>query len=326
VRRSVLLVLSLAGALLPSRALAQRGDDASVAQALYDQALPALHAGDFATACPKLEQVVLLAPTGIGAKLTLAECYEGQGRLASAWKTYTLVEAASGLANQASRKARAHQRAAALKPRLATLTVTVPAAVLAVTGLDLQRDGVQMLPIEWGIALPVDTGPHLVTVAAPGRIGWKKSFAVAMDGDTVEVTVEEPLAEAPVADAPKPAPAPPPRVSAWTARRIAGGALGGVGLVALGVGAGFGASAIHQKNESNASGHCGAANRCDSTGIQLRDQAFQSAAASTALFLSGAVALAAGVTLVVLPLGAPAPARTARLVMGPRALELQGTW
>lgn len=326
-----LVLLGLVGALVPCRALAQQPDSAAVAQALYDQAMPALRAGDFAGACPRLEQVVELAPTGIGAKLMLAECYEGQGRLASAWRTYTVVEAAAALANQADRKARAHERAAAIKPRLATLTVTLPAAVRAVAGLEVRRDGAKMLPIEWGIALPIDTGAHVVTATAPGRVGWEKSFAVAADGDVVQLAVEplsSQLAVEPVAErlGLAPPPTPPARKITWTGRRVAGGIVGAVGLAAIGAGAGFGAAALRHKNESNADGHCGAANRCDPTGIQLREQAFEAASASTALFLAGGAALVVGVTLLALPTSAPAPARAARLVMGPGAIELRGTW
>lgn len=42
-----------------------------------------------------------LVPEGLGAKLTLAECYESQGKLASAWTQYTVVESMAARTGQA---------------------------------------------------------------------------------------------------------------------------------------------------------------------------------------------------------------------------------
>src|SRR5262245_14421848 len=112
------------------------------AQALYEQAVAAMDKKDYASACPSLEEVVRLIPEGVGAKLTLAECYEGAGRLASAWTGYALAEAAAAKENQREREQKAHARAEALKPKLARLTIVVPEAVRALPGLAITRDGV----------------------------------------------------------------------------------------------------------------------------------------------------------------------------------------
>jgi hypothetical protein len=102
--------------LLAPPAVAQ--DDAA-AERLYEVATAAMDKGDYATACPKLEEVVRLVPDGIGAKLTLAECYEGAGRLASAWAVYGTARAVAAKAGQPDRekKAAAKERALAGEAR-----------------------------------------------------------------------------------------------------------------------------------------------------------------------------------------------------------------
>ncbi|NUO48654.1 MAG: tetratricopeptide repeat protein [Polyangiaceae bacterium] len=105
----------MAAALLCAAAPA-RADNAGAAQQLYDRAVELMGQKNYAEACPKLEEVTRLVPDGFGAKLTLAECYEAQGRLASAWEQYMFVESAASRANQGDRQRLAAERAAALKP------------------------------------------------------------------------------------------------------------------------------------------------------------------------------------------------------------------
>jgi hypothetical protein len=83
--------------------------------------------------------------------------------------------------------------------------------------------------------------------------------------------------------------------------------IGGVGIVAAGVGAYFGVSAISKNSDSNADGHC-VGNRCDPTGTQLRNDAMSAGNISTVLIGVGAAAVAAAG---VLWLTAPKPATSA---------------
>src|SRR5687767_9621195 len=108
----------LALALSPSVASAQ-SDDRQAAQALYERAVELMAQKAYADACPKLEEVTRLVPDGLGAKLTLAECWEGAGKLASAYVAYAQVETLAGRKGDADRQKLASERAAALKPRLA---------------------------------------------------------------------------------------------------------------------------------------------------------------------------------------------------------------
>src|SRR5947208_8874106 len=53
------------------------------AEKLYDEAIELLDRGDYTQACPKLEQSDQLDPA-LGTRFNLAECYEHEGKLASA--------------------------------------------------------------------------------------------------------------------------------------------------------------------------------------------------------------------------------------------------
>ncbi|WP_437961309.1 hypothetical protein WME76_17840 [Sorangium sp. So ce119] len=290
---------------------------AVTAQALYDQATAELEAGRFASACGKLEEVTRLVPDGLGAKLTLAQCYEAWGKLASAWAQYTIVEALAAKAGQAERSARAGASAAALKPRLATLTVDVPEAVRAYRGLEIRRDGVPLGEPQWGASLPVDTGEHEIVATARNRKPWRRSAVVTADGETVSVAI--PALEPDGRDEPA-----RPRPATGGAQRAAGLVVGGAGLIGAGVGVFFGVRAALKLNESNEAGHCHDGNLCDDVGYVAREQAVAAGDVSTVLLLAGGAALAGGVALF---LTAPKPERTgAHVALGPHGIALRGSF
>src|SRR5206468_8198931 len=106
---------------------------------------------DFTHACPRLEEALRLEPSALGGRLKLAECYEGEGRLASAWTTYAFVEAEAARTNQVERAERAHQRADALRPRLATIALVIPPDVAATPGIEVTRDGHAVGRAQWGV-------------------------------------------------------------------------------------------------------------------------------------------------------------------------------
>ncbi len=308
----------------PARAQSPDARAMAVAQTLHEQAVVALDAKDYATACPKLEQVVRLLPAGLGAQLSLAECSEGQGRLATAWATYLLVEAAAAQTHHADRQQAAHAHAAALKPRLSRLTIAVSEVAREAMGIEVRCDGRVVPPGEWGVPLPVDGGAHVIVATARGKQRWERDVDVRAEGASVTVSLDA-LADAvgpagsglgPVAPPPVGAPA---GASAWSVPRVAGIAVGAAGVVALGVGVGFGLHAISTKSASDA--HCNAADRCDAMGIDLRASSLSAGNWSTAMFLVGAAAVAGGVVLFV-----TAPPGPARVAVGPRGLALHGAW
>ncbi len=251
---------AVAGALaMPRATLAQptnwSGDprNTATAQALFDQARDEMKDGHFAEACPKLEEAIRLEPSGAGAKLKLAECYEGAGRLASAFATYVVAETAARAAGRTDRASWAAERAAALKPRLSTLTLSVAESAKGQEGLSLRRDGREIGRAEWGVGVPVDGGTVVVVAEAPGHIARTWKVDVRAEGDAATVVIEPLEAEPASAPAPEPTPppeavaAPPPRAVAPRAAPTAEGphvptwawVTGGVGLASGLVGVGF---------------------------------------------------------------------------------------
>src|SRR5690242_7328934 len=134
----IILSIVVTTCTLSAHAQSAGGASTNAATTLWEQALEAMNKQDYANACPKIEEVARLRPDGLGAKLKLAECYEGAGRLASAWAIYTLVEPLAEKANQPDRQKTAHDRVEALKPKLAMITIAVPDTVRALPGLEIR--------------------------------------------------------------------------------------------------------------------------------------------------------------------------------------------
>ena len=145
----------------------------------------------------------------------------------------------------------AHNQMSALHPKLSYLTFVV-ATETAPRSLEVVLDGEKIPPAVWGTALPVDPGEHAVTARAPGRLPFSTHTTIAGAGvrATVSVPVLSVAPEAPAAQLPastrgaNPDPTEPGGSSegGWsrsTARTLAL-VSGGLGIVGLGVGAGFG--------------------------------------------------------------------------------------
>ncbi|WP_437600960.1 hypothetical protein [Sorangium sp. So ce590] len=319
----------------------------AAAQSLFEQAVEEMDKKQYASACPKLEQTTQMLPEALGAKETLARCYEAQGRLASAWAQHGLVEALASRAGQTQRAAAAGRKAAALKPKLATLTVELPDAVRGLSGLSIASDGLALGAAVWGTALAVDKGEHVIEAKAPGYRPWSNKVVIGEDGAHARVEVpmletleEEEEAAPPPAPAPvtsvsvpppalAPAPAPAPAARPWQRPvGIAAIVAGGAGLGATGV---LAALAVGKKNASNQDGHCDALNTCDETGLDLRAQARRFGNGATAALVVGSVLAAGGVVLLVTaPSGKDRPETTGAIRWGidvsPARVGVQGAW
>lgn len=302
-------VLAVTTAASP-RAAAQ-GADKAVAEALFDRGLTLMRQGKFAEACGQLEQSQAIE-RGIGTLLYLAECYEKLGKTASAWATFREAASAARAENQADRARAGAARADRLEPLLSRLTIHVTETALsAAPGLTVRRNG-QVLPQgAFGVALPADPGVQQIEASAPGHLPWSASVTLPGNGGSLSVDVPE-LALAPVA-APQPMAATPPPAGELTPgpaaapaadlaftppahdtpswQRPLGIVLGGAGVVAIGVGAFFGARAISKNNDlENACPRteCASANR------PLQSSADSAATLSTAFWIGGAALLGAG--------------------------------
>ncbi|MBK9264807.1 MAG: hypothetical protein IPM54_34120 [Polyangiaceae bacterium] len=177
--------------MLPPRVSnAQQADSQAIAaaQSLVDEASELMDANKFADACPKLEQAAKLVPTGVGAKLALAECYEGLGRLASAQGQYLQAEALARAAKD-PRVKEAASKATKLKAKLATMTLKIPEALRNLEGVTLTWDELSIDQAIWGTPIPVDVGKHAIEVKAPGWRSWKEDVTIDANGRAFEQAV-----------------------------------------------------------------------------------------------------------------------------------------
>lgn len=249
-----------ASLLAPRRA---RADDVrSSAQGLFDTAMKAMADRAYDRACPALEEVVRLLPGKVGAMMELSRCYEESGKITSAWSEYRAVAEAAPARDDRAATARA--KAAQLAPRVPRLTVTVAPEDQALAGFALKRDGRDMVVAAWNSPLPVDPGSHTVSATAPGRVPWTSTVTVA-EGAAIVVAVPALVGvpAAVTANAPEPgAGNAVARIGGAGAER--GGELaprsppawpwvtGSLGLVALGIAAGFGADGLVASNTLDA--------------------------------------------------------------------------
>lgn len=294
-------------ALLCSEARAQDANPA--AQALYDQATAEMDAGKFESACKKLEEVVRLVPDGLGAKMTLAQCYEGMGRLASAWSQYTQVESLARKTGQAGRATKAASKAAALKRKLPSLIIDLARDAREVPGLEILRDGELVGQAQWGLALPVDKGAHTVTARAPGRKTWSVSVEVKEEGKSVAATVpvlDLEAAPAPSASATASASvtataapsSPPPPAPARSWQTPLGAITLAAGVAGLAAGGVFGGLALARRDDSIKAG-CNTLNECPPGAAEIRNEARLFGDVSSAALIAGGALAAAGVVLLI---------------------------
>lgn len=276
--------------------------DAVTAQALFDDGKRLMSLGKWSEACPKLVESQRLDPGG-GTLFAIALCHEGEGKTATAWADFNVALTEARKDRRAERETAAQDHIRALEPKLTRVRV-VPAAKL--DGLEVKRDGAIVGEPQWGTPIPIDPGSHTFDAKAPGRTLWHDVVEIRGEGATIDVTIPA-LA---VAATPAPAPVTPvaaakpvspptsePRASrdegiSQTTWAITAGA---VGVVAAGVGLGFGVSA-NSKWDDVAS-KC-PNNRCTSTDAKEKgDSAGKAADISTVLVSVGAVGIVAGVVL-----------------------------
>jgi serine/threonine-protein kinase len=282
---AVAIVLALA---LATPALADpSAADAATARKLFDDARKLMKKGDYATACPKLEEGVRLNP-GIGMRFNLASCYEGQGRTASAWSLYLDVAAAAKLAKQPEREKEARKAAAKLEPKLSTLTITIEERV---PGIEVKRDGTVVGDAALGTAAPMDPGPHTIEATAPEHDPWTTTIEIKPDKDKQTVSVPKLKKTYKPPPPPPPAAPPPPGLGPTKTTALI---LGGAGVIGLGVGIFFGARALSLNDQSDQ--HC-ADNVCDPEGFELRTDARRWGSASSVAIIAGSVGVAAAAVL-----------------------------
>ncbi len=294
---AVAAVFAALSATAPARAQAPEVHDRATAQALFDAGRDLMDKGQYDAACKKFEASQRSDPAA-GTVLNLANCYEKAGHLASAWERFE--EASDKLAPGDDRLPVAKQRAAALKARLPKLELTLDLG--APPGTRVLRDDIAVDPGALGVAIPVDPGSHHIVVKAPGRA----DVEVTVDAREGKTTKKLLSAGAPSTEAPALGPAPAPAGeggSWWTGKRVGGVVLGGAGVVGLATGLGMGAAALSDK--STVEKYCNTTSMTctNPAGITAAASGKTASAVSSATFVLGVLAIAGGVTLIVI--GAP---------------------
>jgi len=333
---SGLLALALLVGAGSRPAQAQSPADKSAAESLFDDARRKLDAHDYLAASKSLEASQRLDP-GIGTLLYLGECYEKLGRAASAWATFREAASLARAAGQLDREAVALRRATALEPALPRLAVNVAAGNDG-PGFALRRDGEPVSKAIWGASVPIDPGEHTLEATAPGKTRWSTKVTLKPGAAPVDVQIPvletDPLQAAADAKAKRAAavvkggrPA-----SFWSVQRTIGVALGGAGLVGVGLGTYFGLKAGTLNKDANAACRPEDPTKCMALGVSLGADAKQAALGSTLSLAIGGAAVAGGV-IVFLTAPSPRSATTALrvhaapgLVAGEPGLLLGGQW
>jgi hypothetical protein len=284
-----ILISTCLGALLAvsEPALAQGN---AAADALFQQGMQEMEAGKYESACQKFRDSDQVDPA-VNTKFNLGDCEEKRGNLATAWKLFKAVEAAVPPSDE--RHAIAKRRREAVETRVPKLRMVLGGE--APKGTTVRCGDVELGSGNFGIALPMDPGEHVLTVRAPGRAD--QAFSVRLtEGQLTEVTVMPgPALQA--GAAPVPAGGSKDGGAPSGGRRTLGFVVGGVGATGLVVGAVTGIMALGKK--STADDHCYSATRtCDQTGIDANDSGRTLGTVSTVGFAVGLVGLGLGTYLV----------------------------
>jgi hypothetical protein len=324
--------LGIGGVAWPRTANAQSAANSATAQALFDDARALMAKGNYEDACPKLEESQQLDP-GSGTLLNLGDCYEHQGRMASAWSMFLEAAAAARATGNTDRNRAARERATALDARLARLMIRVAEKT---AGLEVRRDGAVVRSAQWGTPIPADAGAHTITAIAPGRQAWQTTVTLR---DGISETVLVPALQTAAPDPARlsvptkpgetfpPAPSQEPGkestagVDTLGTQRIAALAASGLGLAGVVVGTVFGLQSKSLHDDSQAPGLCEKSACQTQHGEDLINQARRAGNLSTVAFVVGAAGLVAGATLwFTAPRGAP------QLGVAMGTLQIRASW
>ncbi len=333
----------IAVCLIPSVAAAQDSQAADRANAVefFDKAAALEQAGNYAEACPKYAESYRLDPK-LGALLHLADCYEHNGQLASAYAAFREAsEVAAKMGD--NRLAVANERSHALEGKVPHLLVKVESKD---AGLELSKDGKVLSAAQWGTPLALDPGKYTILARAPAKQPWKTVIEVLANGQLVTVTVP-PLASEPTTAVMPSAPtniAPSSTMQLGNnpsepghdqqgpaiSQKTAGFIVGGVGVAGLALGTVFGLKVNSDNSKSD--GICPTGQPCTTQDRASYDSAVSDARSARTMSLVsfgvGGAALATGAILVfTAPKSNHATVSLAPIIdVGRAGATLQGAW
>ena len=325
-RRCRALGAAVLGTLLCAVAPGARAETAA-ADVLFQQAKKLAAEGNMAEACPKFHASYEIDKQ-LGVLLNVADCEEKLGRVATAWGLWgEAIEWAKRAADP--RLGYVQERRSAVEPRLPWLTIVVSHPVAT---LQIFRDEVPVPPPSFGVALPLDPGPHTVIVRRntqllqqqPVSVSEQQRAELPLDLAAIDAAVPAPKQPPPGGDRPVAGPAAsggpapvPPAEGAGDSQRLAGWIVGGTGAAAVLVAGALEIAALVKKGQADADDSC--VNKfCSPAGLDAADKAKSYADVGQWLGIAGLGALAVGATLLLTaPAADPATPAAARLELSP---------
>ena len=265
--------------------LAWATPDELVAQQAFEDGRALFRDGKVAEACDRFAVSQRLQPK-LGTLLNLAICHQKQGKLTTAWSEFFAARANAASDKRPDRVEFAEARMAEIAPQLAHVRVHIDPTNKA-AGTVVMLDDSRVDDNAYDTNIPVDRGPHKVSVSAPGREPWSSELDMAGAGDSKVVDVPT------LTSLPPPPSNPPPRVLAHP-RRTAGWVTASVGVGGIGAGSVFGVLAILARNDAESL--C-AQNRC-AEGRSKNNTGRSFAWVSDVALGVGVVALVTGIVLV----------------------------
>lgn len=217
----------------------------------------------------RLKRVVALNDSLLGAWRNLALVERNLGLVASALVAYEVIAARAPTDANPARRPWAQfalESIAELKPRVPYLIVELAPELRA--GTHVEVDGTDLRAEYIGARAPLDPGAHVIVARRPGHKPFERRVELA-EAQTLTVSVELEAAESAAAAAPVVAPSAPLLVDRPVQSRRSPAAqygpwvLGGAGLIATGVGLGFGWRAIDTRKSA-----CGSSDRCEPDGLE----------------------------------------------------------
>lgn len=243
------------------------------AQVLFDRAVALMETGNYAEACPKLEESHALDPGG-GTALNLGYCWERLGKLGSAHTAYEEAQRLAARDGRSDREQLARQKLQALAPRLTFLKIVLGFSARSLDALEVRLDGRNLPPSSFERPVPIDAGRHVLEVTALHKRPFVQRIEVGESAGILEIEVNHLedggpsrfVARAPIASAARGAPAvgvqPRPKPAFWVA--------GASSLVLLAAGGTAGIIALHRHEQSD---RLCPGNACSARGVEAEEQA-----------------------------------------------------
>lgn len=320
---------SVVAAIATCGSLALADGGAARADALFREGQALMTKGDLNAACPKLADSYALDPA-LGTLLNLAYCHQKQGRFFTAWTEFVKGEQIAIRTEQQDRATFAADHRAEVAARLPRARL-VTASGARITALRIDGHPYEAtLDPATPIVVPPGTHELAIETADGKKASTSATFPDGAGGAATEVRFADDAARPSEGARTPPPPVTPsaePEGGSGSSTKTIGYVVGGIGIVALGVGTYFGIATFSQKDE--ASKGCTPAG-CTPDAKRDGDLAYDYATLSTIFVVTGALATAAGVYLVLsAPSSSPPaspPAARAALFVGPTGAGVRGAF